>query len=61
LPGWVEVAANLNPLFHTVELVRHAAFGFRGAVDLGHLAFLIGFALVMWRLAIHFMARKLID
>jgi lipooligosaccharide transport system permease protein len=61
LPDWVQVAANLNPLFHTVELVRHAAFGFEGAVDLGHLAFLIGFALVMWRLAIHFMSRKLID
>jgi lipooligosaccharide transport system permease protein len=61
LPDWVGIAANLNPLFHTVELVRHAAFGFRGAVDLGHLAFLIGFALIMWRLAIHFMARKLID
>jgi lipooligosaccharide transport system permease protein len=61
LPGWVGVAANLNPLFHTVELVRHAAFGFRGAVDLGHLAFLIAFALVMWRLAIRFMTRKLID
>jgi lipooligosaccharide transport system permease protein len=61
LPGWVQIAANLNPLFHTVELVRHAAFGFRGAVDLGHLAFLVGFGLVMWRLAIHFMTRKLID
>jgi lipooligosaccharide transport system permease protein len=61
LPDWVGVAANMNPLFHTVELVRHAAFGFRGAVDLGHLAFLIVFALVMWRLAIHFMTRKLID
>jgi lipooligosaccharide transport system permease protein len=61
LPDWVAVAANANPLFHTVELVRHAAFGFRGAVDLGHLAFLIAFALVMWRLAIRFMTRKLID
>jgi lipooligosaccharide transport system permease protein len=61
LPDWVGVAANLNPLFHTVELVRHAAFGFRGAVDVGHLAFLIAFALIMWRVAIHFMTRKLID
>jgi lipooligosaccharide transport system permease protein len=61
LPDWVGVVANANPLFHTVELVRHAAFGFEGAVDLGHLAFLIAFALVMWRLAIRFMTRKLID
>jgi lipooligosaccharide transport system permease protein len=61
LPDWVAVAANMNPLFHTVELVRHAAFGFHGATDLWHLAFLIGFALVMWRLAIRFMTRKLID
>jgi lipooligosaccharide transport system permease protein len=61
LPDWVQVAANLNPLFHTVELVRHAAFGFRGAVDLGHVGYLVAFGLVMWRLAIRFMTRKLID
>src|SRR3954466_6886530 len=28
LPEWVQVAANCNPLFHTVELIHHAAFGF---------------------------------
>jgi lipooligosaccharide transport system permease protein len=61
LPDWVQIAANLNPLFHTVELVRHAAFGFRGWVDVGHFAFLVGFGLVTWRLAIRFMTRKLID
>jgi lipooligosaccharide transport system permease protein len=60
LPGWVGIAANVNPLFHTVELVHHAAFGFR-AVDFGHLAFLVVFALVTWRLAIHYMARRVID
>jgi lipooligosaccharide transport system permease protein len=60
LPEWVQVVANLNPLFHTVQLVRDAVFGFEGWVDVGHLAFLIGFALVMWRLAIHFMGRRLI-
>jgi lipooligosaccharide transport system permease protein len=58
--GW-RVAANVNPLFHTVELVRHAVFGFRGWVDVGHLAVLVGFALLLWRLAIRFMERKLID
>jgi lipooligosaccharide transport system permease protein len=60
LPAWAQVAGNLNPLFHTVELVRHAVFGFEGWEDLGHLAFLATFALVMWRMAIRFMERKLI-
>ena len=60
LPTWAQVAGNLNPLFHCVELVRHAVFGFEGWADVGHLAFLIGFALISWRLAIRFMERKLI-
>jgi len=61
LPEWVQVAANINPLFHTVELVHHAAFGFKGWVDVGHLAFLVGFGIVGWRLAIRYMARRVID
>jgi lipooligosaccharide transport system permease protein len=61
LPAGWRIAANLNPLYHTVELVRHAVFGFRGWVDVWHLAFLVGFGLLMWRLAIRFMERKLID
>jgi lipooligosaccharide transport system permease protein len=60
LPTWAQVLGNLNPLFHCVELVRHAVFGFRGWEDLWHLAFLVGFALVSWRLAIRYMERKLI-
>ena len=60
LPKWAQVAGNFNPLFHCVELVRHAAFGFRGWVDIGHLAFLLGFAFVCWRLAVRFMERRLI-
>jgi len=60
LPEWAQIAGNFNPLFHCVQLVRHAAFGFHGAADLGHLAFLSVFALIMWRLAIRFMERKLI-
>ena len=60
LPEWAQVAGNFNPLFHCVQLVRHAVFGLRGIADLGHLAFLTVFALVMWRLAIRFMERKLI-
>jgi lipooligosaccharide transport system permease protein len=60
LPTWAQVLGNFNPLFHCVELVRHAVFGFRGWVDIWHLSFLIAFALVSWRLAIRFMERKLI-
>jgi lipooligosaccharide transport system permease protein len=60
LPEWAQIAGNFNPLFHCVELVRHAAFGFRGWVDIGHLAFLVGFALVTWRMAIRAMEKKLI-
>jgi lipooligosaccharide transport system permease protein len=60
LPTWAQVLGNFNPLFHCVELVRHAVFGFRGWVDIWHLSFLIGFALISWRLAVRFMERKLI-
>lgn len=60
LPRWAQVLGNFNPLFHCVELVRHAVFGFRGWTDVGHLAFLVGFALLMWRLAVRAMERKLI-
>jgi lipooligosaccharide transport system permease protein len=60
LPRWAQIAGNFNPLFHCVELVRHAAFGFEGWVDIGHLAFLIAFGLVCWRLAIRFMEKRLI-
>lgn len=61
LPEWAQIAGNVNPLFHCVQLVRHAVFGFEGWQDLGHLAFLIGFALVAWRLAIRFMEKRLIS
>jgi lipooligosaccharide transport system permease protein len=60
LPNWAQVAGNVNPLFHTVELVRHAVFGFEGWEDAGHLGFLVVFALVMWRLSIRYMERRLI-
>ena len=60
LPTWAQVLGNVNPLFHCVELVRHAVFGFEGAVDLYHLGVLVVFALVLWRMAIRAMERKLI-
>lgn len=61
LPGWVQALAQLNPLFHCVQLVRHAAFGWEGWADVWNFAFLVIFGLLMWRVAIAAMERKLID
>jgi lipooligosaccharide transport system permease protein len=61
LPEWAQVAGNLNPLHHCVELVRHAAFGFEPWADLAHVGALVAFGLVTWRLAIWAMTRKLVD
>jgi lipooligosaccharide transport system permease protein len=60
LPDGIRIAANLNPLYQLVELVRGAAFGFEAA-DVLRVAVLIGFALVMWRLAVRQLSRRLID
>ncbi|HEX2411339.1 MAG TPA: ABC transporter permease [Solirubrobacteraceae bacterium] len=60
LPQWAQTLGQFNPLYHCVELVRHAVFGLEGWVDVGHVAFLVGFALLSWRLAIRFMERRLI-
>ena len=60
LPQWAQWLGNINPLYHCVELVRHAVFGFHGWVDVWHVIFLVLFALVSWRLAVRFMERKLV-
>jgi lipooligosaccharide transport system permease protein len=60
LPDWAEAASWANPLYHCVELVRHASFGFE-LVDLGHLGALAVFAVAMWRLAVWRLDRRLID
>jgi lipooligosaccharide transport system permease protein len=60
LPQWAQVLGNVNPLYHCVQLVRDAVFEQLGWADVGHVAFLVAFALVSWRLAIRFMERKLI-
>jgi len=61
LPQWAQTLAQINPLYHLVELVRHAAFGFEGWADVGHLAALMLFAVVMWRLAIWRLEKRLVD
>ena len=60
LPEWAQILGNFNPLYHCVQLVRDAVFGFDSWASLGHLAFLIAFGFVMWRLAIKYMERKLV-
>jgi lipooligosaccharide transport system permease protein len=60
LPEWARVLANVNPLYHLVELVRGAAFGF-DPWDWVHGLVLIGFGILTWRVAIFAMTRKLID
>ena len=60
LPEWAQIAANFNPLYHLVEIVRHAVFGFE-TIDLFHLAVIVGFGLLAWRLAVSRMERRLIQ
>jgi lipooligosaccharide transport system permease protein len=59
LPQWARILANVNPLYHCVQLVRDAVFGFVLA-DLWHLGFMVAFGLLTWRLAINRMEKKLI-
>lgn len=61
MPHWLRTAAQFNPLYHCVQLVRHCAFGLHPLADLGHLAALLLFALLAWRLAIWRTRLRLID
>ena len=61
LPEWVQVLAEFNPLYHTVQLVRDAVLYEFVWTDLLRVGYLVAFALVMWRIAIVAMTRKLID
>jgi lipooligosaccharide transport system permease protein len=60
LPRGFQAAAELNPLHHLVELVRHASFGFEAA-DPIRFVLLIAFAAVLWRVAVQRMTARLID
>jgi lipooligosaccharide transport system permease protein len=59
LPEWARILANVNPLYHCVQLVRDAVFGL-SLIDLWHLGFMVVFGLIAWRLAINRMEKKLI-
>lgn len=60
LPQWAQVLAWFNPLYHLVELVRHAVFGWDMPLDLAHLGVLTVFGFITWRVAVAGMTRKLI-
>ena len=60
LPEGVQLVAQVNPLHQLVELVRGGAFGFEAA-DIARFAFLVAFALILWRIAVSRMSKRLID
>ncbi len=60
-PDWAQALAQLNPLHHCVQLVRHAVFGWDGWTDVARVGALLAYGVVAWRVAIHAMTRKLID
>jgi lipooligosaccharide transport system permease protein len=60
MPLGIRIVSQLNPLHQLVELVRDACFGFE-ANDLLRVAFLVGFAIALWRIAVNRMERRLID
>jgi lipooligosaccharide transport system permease protein len=61
LPQGVQVLAQLNPLYHTVQLVRDAVIEGLSTADIGHAAAILTFAVVMWRLAVWRQEKRLID
>jgi lipooligosaccharide transport system permease protein len=60
LPAGARAAANLNPLYHLVELVRHACFGFE-AWDIARFFGLVAMTLILWRVAVNRLEKRLID
>jgi lipooligosaccharide transport system permease protein len=60
LPEALQVLANVNPLHQLVELVRGASFGFEPN-DVLRMAFLVFFAVALWRVAVQRMTKRLID
>ena len=61
LPKWAQVLGQFNPLYHCVQLVRGASFGWQGFwVDLYHVGALLLFGLLAWRAAIVRTEKRLI-
>jgi lipooligosaccharide transport system permease protein len=61
LPRWAQILGELNPLHQCVQLVRDAVFMNLSSTDLLRAAVLVGWGLLLWRIAIYAMERKLID
>lgn len=61
LPGWARVLAQLNPLYHCVQLVRHAVFGLEPLADLASVALLLAFGVGMWVVAVRALRRRLVQ
>jgi lipooligosaccharide transport system permease protein len=61
LPSGVRAVAQVNPLYHCVQLVRDASLKGLVGADLVHAAVLVVFAIAMWRLAVAQLGRRLID
>lgn len=60
MPQWLRALAQVNPLYHCVELVRHCAFGLHPAADVLHVLALLAFAALAWWLAVWRTRSKLI-
>jgi lipooligosaccharide transport system permease protein len=61
LPRVLRDIARFNPLYHCVALVRDVSLNTWSTADFGHVAWIVGFALVMWRLAVWRLRLRLID
>jgi len=62
LPRWAFILNQFNPLYHCVQLVRHAAvFGIELRYDAWHFAALLFFCLVTWAVAVRLLKPTLID
>lgn len=61
LPGWAQVAARANPLYHCIELIRHAVFGLQPAADLVHVLVLAVFGAITWLLAVWRLQLRLVQ
>jgi lipooligosaccharide transport system permease protein len=59
LPQGVQWIAYLTPIWHGVELCRGLMLGSVGASDLWHVAYLLAFVAVGWRLAVTGFAKRL--
>ena len=60
MPQWLRSLAQLNPLYHCVELVRDCAFGLDPLADLVHVGALCAFAVLAWWLAVSRTRQRLV-